>query len=76
MTTTTKLDSGQKHLLSLVLKGTNAQGWTPVSATVFPLLSTRMPSALVEIEAIGNSGGRARLTDAGVNVMAAMAWLN
>lgn len=72
----TKLDAGQKHLLRLVMKDADTDGWTPVSAQVFPLLSKAMPHDLVEMEAVGDEGrGRARLTDEGTNLIAAMAWL-
>ena len=72
---TTKLDAGQKHLLNLVVKGADSEGWAPVSAPVFPLIE-KMPRELVELEAVGDEGrGRARLTEAGANLMNAMAWL-
>ena len=38
----TKLTAGEKHLLRLVVQGTGADGWTPVSAPVFPLME-KMP---------------------------------
>lgn len=74
----TKLDSGQKHLLKLVIKGASAdaEGWAPVSNLVFPLVEN-LPSELVELEAVGDEGrGRARLTTEGESLMAAMAWLD
>ncbi len=71
----TKLDAGQKHLLRLVVEGTDAEGWAQVSKPVFPLVE-KMPRELVELEAVGDEGrGRARLTTEGENLMAAMAWL-
>ena len=72
---TTKLSSGQKHLLKLVMDDADAEGWTPVSKPVFPLIE-KLPSELVNLESVGNEGkGRAKLTEEGVAVMAAMAWL-
>jgi hypothetical protein len=72
----TKLDAGQKHMLRLVMMEADAEGWAPVSAPVFPLIAKTMPPELVELEAVGDEGrGRARLTDAGANIMDAMAWL-
>lgn len=63
-------------MLWLVMKGADADGWAPVSAQVFPLIADRVPTELVELEAVGDEGrGRARLTDAGVNLMDAMLWL-
>lgn len=70
-----KLDGGQKHLLRLVVKGADAQGWAPVSAPVFPLLE-KMPAALIHTERVGDDGrGRARLTAEGEGVISAMKWL-
>lgn len=71
-----KLDEGQRILLSLILKGADAEGWAPVSASVYSPLSKVMPRELVELEVVGDDGrGRARLTEAGANVLAAMEWL-
>ena len=71
----TKLDAGQKHFLILVVNGADSEGWAPVSAPVFPLIE-KMPRELVDLECVGDEGrGRARLTEEGTNLMAAMAWL-
>lgn len=73
-----KLDARKKHLLNLVMKGAGSDGWAEVSAPVLSMLVTHnvLPPELVDIEAIGDDGrGRARLTEAGNNLMAAMEWL-
>ena len=71
----TKLDAVQKHLLRLVVEEADSEGWAQVSKPVFPLVE-KIPSELVEIEAVGDEGrGRARLTTEGESLMAAMAWL-
>jgi hypothetical protein len=70
-----KLDAGQKHMLGLVMKGANQDGWAAVSAPVYPLLQ-KMPQELIELEPVGPEGrGRVRLTEVGQSVMDAMAWL-
>ena len=75
MTEAIKLDGGQKHLLRLVVRGADAEGWAPVSKPVFPLVE-RIPAALVELERVGEEGrGRVRLTQEGEKVVDAMAWL-
>ena len=75
MNETTKLDGRQKHLLRLVVQGAGADGWTPVSKPVFPLME-KVPQALIELERVGDEGrGRARLTTEGESVINAMAWL-
>jgi hypothetical protein len=72
----TKLDSGQKHFLRLIEKGQQCpDGWCPVSATLYPLVQMTMPAELVEHHPAGDGSGRARLTDAGQNLLDAMAWL-
>lgn len=71
------LDSGQKHLLRLLVKCRKDDGWAPVSSAVAPLVQA-MPCELVEFETTADldpGGGRARLTGEGENLMAAMAWL-
>lgn len=71
----TKLDARQKHLLRLVVEGADVEGWAPVSKPVFPLVE-KLPSELVELKSVGDEGrGRARLTEEGAKLMAAMAWL-
>lgn len=70
------LDSGQKHLLRLVAKDADHEGWAPVSAPVFHLLDD-MPRELVTLERVGDQGrGRVRLTDEGRSVIDAMACLS
>lgn len=74
--TAVKLDSKQKHLLRLTVKGKGADGWSSVSAQLFPVVKEIMPETLVELELVGNDGGgRIRLTDTGINIFNAMEWL-
>lgn len=77
MTTEIKiLDAGQKHMLRLVAKDSLADGWTPVSKQVLPLLAQiHMPQELIELEELEDGRGRVRLTDKGQAVLDAMAWL-
>lgn len=71
-----KLDEGQKHILKLVARDVGADGWTPVSATLYPHLDKSIPKELLDIELVGDEGrGRARLTGKGENLIDAMAWL-
>jgi hypothetical protein len=73
---TTKLDSGQKHFLRLIQQGQQCpEGWCPVSKTLYPLVQKTMPVELVEHQPTEEGRGRARLTEAGENLLAAMAWL-
>lgn len=70
-----KLTQGQKHMLGLVARGADAEGWAPVSAPVMMIIKL-VPSELVTIEAVGDEGrGRARLTATGASLLAAMEWL-
>ncbi len=48
-----KLDSGNKHLLRLILKGKNKEGWAKVSDILWPIVS-KLPTQLVEFNADGN----------------------
>lgn len=70
-----KLNAGQKHMLGLVAKGADAEGWAPVSAQVMKVIKL-VPSELVTIENVGVEGrGRAKLTEEGASLLAAMEWL-
>lgn len=71
---TTKLDPGQKHFLRLIERDAGNDGWCSVSKQVYPLVRKTMPPELVEHEPVGDEG-RARLTDDGKALLAAMAWL-
>ena len=72
----TKLDYGQKHMLKLIHRDADKNGWAPVSAMIFPLVSKTMPAELIELEPTGNDGrGRVRLTDTGKNILMALDWL-
>jgi len=77
-----KLTAGEKHILALLRKDANAEGWAPISKAVAPLFTDKkipcgtMPQALCEFERLGSAGhGRARLTQLGNNLLDAMAWL-
>lgn len=77
-----KLTAGEKHILQLIRRDAGADGWTTVSKAVAPLFTDKkipcgtMPEALCEFEHIGTEGaGRARLTQKGIDVLDAMAWL-
>lgn len=70
-----KLTQGQKHILGLVVKGADAEGWAPVSALVMKIIKL-VPAELVTVEAVGDEGrGRAKLTPTGESLLAAMEWL-
>ena len=76
-----KLSPGHKHMLRLIRQDADAEGWTPVSHAVAPLFMKidqpggPVPSALCEYEILDDGRGRARLTEAGRNLLDAMAWL-
>lgn len=61
------LNHSDKHLLRLVRQGKDAEGWAKVSEMVWPLVQS-LPTELVTIEAT-DTGGRAKLTDAGETVL-------
>lgn len=67
---TKPLEKWQRSMLPLIQRDAGADGWTAVSAKLFPLIA-KMPTTLVEIEGDANSGGRARLTDEGEGVLRA-----
>ncbi len=69
-----KLEHHHKHILKLIAKDIEEDGWTPVSDALYPTLSKNMPRELVEFD--GETGGyRARLTSEGQGVIKAMEWL-
>jgi len=70
----TKLDMHHKHILKLIARDRDEDGWAFVSETLYPHLSKGMPAELVQFEKL-EQGGRARLTDEGQNVINAMEWL-
>lgn len=77
-----KLTAGEQHVLTLIRKGADSEGWAPVSKIVAGLFTNPkmaggpMPRELCEFEHVGNDGsGRARLTDAGRNLLESLAWL-
>lgn len=69
-----KLEPQQKHILRLVARDRDSDGWAKVCEALYPHLSQAMPVELVEFEKL-ETGGRARLTDEGQNVVDAMEWL-
>jgi hypothetical protein len=70
-----KLNTGQKHILNLIAKGADSEGWAVVSSLVFNLVE-QMPKELVLLERVSEEGrGRVRLTTEGESLMSAMAWL-
>jgi hypothetical protein len=71
-----KLDAGQKHMLKLVDREKDGDGWAKVSSLVMPLLETKMPPELIEIAKDNSGAGRARLTQQGRGIVDAMAWMS
>lgn len=69
-----KLDTQHKHILSLINRDAEDDGWASVSDKLLPILSTVMPKELVTFETL-DVGGRARLTEDGKSVVLAMEWL-
>ena len=72
----TKLDSSQKHILKLIARDSKEDGWTSVSAQVYPVILQTMPTELCVLESTGSEGcGRVKLTDKGREILNSMAWL-
>lgn len=77
-----KLTAGEQHILRLIRKDADAEGWAPVSRIVATLFTNEklpngpMPRVLCEFETVGDDGrGRARLTVAGNAFLDSLAWL-
>lgn len=62
------LTPSQKHLLNLTRNGKAEDGWTPISATVFPVMKD-LPADLITVEASIIGGGRAILTKRGEAIL-------
>lgn len=69
-----KLDAGQKHILRLIERDRNTEGWATIGGMLYKTLSANIPVELATFEKL-EVGGRARLTDEGQNVLNAMDWL-
>jgi hypothetical protein len=61
----TELTNGDKHLMRLMHRDKNTDGWTKVSQQVWPLVE-RLPKELVELHP---EGGFAKLTEAGETIV-------
>ena len=68
------LNAGQKHVIRLIVKERDSNGWAKVSGVLYPTLSSTTPSELVCFEKT-ECGGRCRLTEKGECVAYAMPWL-
>ena len=62
-----QLSHGEKHLLRLIQKGTDADGWAKVSKHVWPLVE-KLPTQLCELRAT-EDGGFIKLTHDGKTVL-------
>jgi hypothetical protein len=69
-----KLNQGQKHILKLIDRDKDDEGWTRVSKVLCPHIDSDIPKDLIELE-IKENGGRARLTTEGQAVIDSLAWL-
>lgn len=56
----TKLDAGTKHLLRLIDRDKDSEGWTKISKVVWPFI-VKLPSDLVIVRP-SEDGGHAQLT--------------
>lgn len=62
-----KLSHGEEHLLRLIQKEEDVDGWAKVSKQVWPLVE-KLPSQLCELRAT-EDGGFARLTHDGITIL-------
>jgi len=69
-----KLEIQHRHILKLVARDSDADGYTIVSKILFSVLSENMPKELVIFEET-STGYRAKLTEEGKMVVKAMEWL-
>lgn len=69
-----KLDIQHKHILKLIKRDRDNEGWCPVSEQLYPHLSKNIPEELATFEKL-DDGGRAMLTEEGENVLNALEWL-
>lgn len=61
---TDKLNIGERHALRLAQRDADVNGWTKVSAKLWPLIS-KLPADLVEFRPAESGGGHIRLTERG-----------
>lgn len=65
-----KLDRGQRHILNLIRKDQNEEGWAKVSRILLTHLKETMPTELVTFEGPSeDGGGRAQLTEKGNSLL-------
>ena len=69
-----KLDHKQIHVLRLIHKGADEEGWAPIGDIVYKTIPAMIPKELAIFEQT-EAGGRARLTQEGSNLLSAMEWL-
>ena len=63
-----KIDPGHRHLMLLMTRDADQDGWAKVSAAVAGLVE-QIPGDLIEFQPLENGGGKARLTDQGKTVL-------
>lgn len=69
-----KLNAGHKHLLKLIDRDQDKNGWTKVSEALMPHMVNNMPQEFIEIMK-AKVGGYVRLTEKGKQILEAMKWL-
>ena len=69
-----KLEAQHKHIMRLIARDCDDDGWAVISEQLYLPLSENMPDELMTFEKL-EVGGRARLTEEGNNVLSAMDWL-
>ncbi len=62
------IDQNSAHLLRLIRKDQDSEGWTKVSKVVMPFIK-ECPEELREIIDQSDGGGKARLTDKGNTIL-------
>lgn len=69
-----KLNPQQIHVLKLIARDCDENGWVVVSDKLFPVLAGSIPKELACFEST-DAGGRACLTKAGENLIMALEWI-
>ena len=70
-----KLTPGEIHILNLVERDKNEDGWTPVSAQIKHLFIPLVNDGLVDMQDTKDERGMAQVTEKGLSILAAARWL-
>lgn len=70
-----KLSSNELHIMKLIKRDAEKDGWTVISTTLYKIVASSLPAELSEFKQNEDGSGYGRLTAEGLLVLETLEWV-